>query len=369
MQGGHTAMSQLLELLEARVARIERYVPGHAVTAGARDEPGKLSANEHVYGPAPRVLAAIAATGLQVRYPNQERLKVKLAAQLDLKTESVILTSGSDELCTMVTRLLDRGDIAVAGHPGYRMHEVVTLGAGAELRRVPLRDGLHDIDKMAQAAQDARVLWLPNPHNPTGTALRAEQVRSLLAAIPGECIFVLDEAYRDFMDPDLREDTTTIPAEHPNVIVQRTFSKSAALAGLRVGFAAGNPRMIGILEAYRPPFNVNQVALAAAEASLGEAYYADYTIELVRAERRKLEQELAGLGVAYWPSQANFVTLTSGELTQALHEALAAHQIVVRDGTDLGIPGHVRITVGAPPQMLLVRQALRQVFTAGVPTA
>jgi histidinol-phosphate aminotransferase len=362
-------VNQLLELLEARVAGIARYVPGHAVTAGARDEPGKLSANEHVYGPAPRVLTAIAASGLQVRYPNQERLRVKLAAQLGLGPESVILTNGSDELCTMVARLLDRGDVAVAGDPGYRMHEVVTLGAGAELRRVPLRDGFHDVDQMALAAQDARVLWLPNPHNPTGTALRAEQVRSLLTAIPGECIFVLDEAYRDFMDPGLRQATAEIPAMHPNVIVQRTFSKSAALAGLRVGFAVGNPRMIRILEAYRPPFNVNQVALTAAEASLADTSYVDYTIELVRAERRKLEQELASIGVGYWPSQANFVTLTSGERTQELQRALAAHQIVVRDGTDLGIPSHVRITVGAPSQMLLVRQVLRQVFATGVQTA
>jgi histidinol-phosphate aminotransferase len=275
------------------------------------------------------------------------------------------MTNGSDELCVFISRLLGDGDVVVMGQPGYRMDEIVSVGAGAGVRRVPLRDGVHDIEAMVHAAHGARVLWLPNPHNPTGTAVGGARLRALLEGAPDDCLVVFDEAYREFMDAQLRADTVALVHDHPNLVVQRTFSKSAALAGLRVGFAVADPRVASVLEAFRPPFNVNQVALAAVHASLAHTEYAEYTVELIREQRALLEQELNGLGEGYWPSQTNFVTIASGEHSGELHEALAEHVIVVRDGGDLGIPGYVRLSVGAPAQMLIVRQVLRQVFRGG----
>lgn len=359
-------MSALFDLLEARVAAIDRYVPGRVVTAGALDEPGKLSGNENVFGPSPAVLAAVARVGTRIgRYPNLGIVRLELAERLGVAAESVVLTNGSDELCVFISRLLGGGDVVVMGQPGYRMDEIVSVGAGADVRRVPLRDGVHDVEAMVESAQDARVLWLPNPHNPTGTAVDGAQLRALLDGTPDDCLVVVDEAYREFMDDHIRTDTVALVGEHPNLIVQRTFSKSAALAGLRVGFAVADPRVASVLEAFRPPFNVNQVALAAVLASLSHGEYAAYTVALIREQRTLLQRELDDLGVDYWPSQTNFVTIQSGERTGALHEALAEQGIVVRDGGDLGLPGYVRLSVGAPAQMLIVRQVLRAVFGSG----
>ena len=356
-------MSPLIDELEARVAAIDRYVPGRVLTQGAPDEPGKLSGNEHVYRPAPSVLAAVAASARRAgRYPDAGPLRTRLADLAGVDVANVIVTNGSDEVCVLLARLLRPGDAVVCGAPGYRMDEIVSLGAGAEVRKVGLVEGAHDVDAMLAVSHGALLLWLPNPHNPTGRAIPVADLRRLVAAAPPECMVVIDEAYRDFMDDDWRPNTVALIAEHPNLVAQRTLSKSAALAGLRVGYAIADARLIAVLEAFRPPFNVNAVAIGAALAALDNPAWSALTVRLVRRERDRLHRALDELGIEHWRSQGNFVTVQAGERAPALHAALGRAGVVARDGGDLGVPGCVRITIGAPPQMLLVRRALAEVF-------
>ena len=324
------------------------------------DEPsGKLSSNESYLGPGPAVIAAIEAVAPDVHlYRTSDGLRDVIATRLGVDAGQVIVTNGSDEVCYLLgAALIERGDRVVLSDPPYRIDEIVSVLNGGDLAHVPIRDGAHDLEALAAASQDAKLVWLPTPHNPTGVALSPEQVEGFLAAVPGRCWVVIDEAYRAFLPREQRPDAVRLLARHPNLIVQRTLSKSAGLAGARVGFALGSPELVGSLERLRAPFNVNAVALAAALASLEHPAWGEYAVTQVRRRRQEFEAFLAELGVEFWPSQTNFVSLHPRSVEAAV-AALGMRGISVRDGADLGLPGWIRVTIGSAPRMRLVRESL-----------
>ncbi len=149
---------------------------------------------------------------------------------------------------------------------------------------------------------------------------------------------VVDEAYRAYVDPARQPDIARLIAGHGNLVVQRTFSKSYALAGLRLGYGLADAALIAALNQIKPPFNVNSAAIAAAEAALDAPDWRDYAVELVRRERGRLEQTLEELGVEYFPSQANFVTFRVEDV-EHLEDELDRAGLVARNGADLGLPG------------------------------
>ena len=350
-------MSAVAEIAEQRLAGLRRYQPGRPAPSLA----GKLSSNEAPLGPAPAVRAAVAAAAATVnRYAATEPLRAALAARLGRGPAEVVLTSGSDELCYLLATLfIAPGSRVVLSDPCYQIDELVTRVHRGEPVLVALRHGRHDLAGMAEAARDAAVLWLPSPHNPTGTAVDPAELDTLLARVPASCLVVLDEAYRDYVDPELRPDVARLLAAHPNLVVQRTLSKAYALAGLRVGYGIAAPELVAVLDAVRPPFNVNAVAVAAGLAAIEAPAWRDYGVALVRRERARLEAHLAACGVVCFPSQANFVTARVPD-APALHRRLAAQGLAVRDGADLGLPGWVRFSIGAPPQMAVLRGVITE---------
>jgi histidinol-phosphate aminotransferase len=332
------------------------YRPGGAVSG---EPSGKLSSNESHLGPGPAVIAAIEAIAPGVHiYRTSDGLREAIAARMGLDVERVIVTNGSDEVCYLIAAaLVEAGDRVVLSDPPYRINEIVSVLNGGELARIPIRDGAHDLDALATAAQDAKLVWLPTPHNPTGVALSPEALEDFLAAVPSRCWVVLDEAYRAFLPRKQRPDAGRLLARYPNLVVQRTLSKSAGLAGLRVGFALGSADLIGSLERLRAPFNVNAVALVAAEAALEHPAWGEYAVTQVLRQRGEFEAFLAEIGIEFWPSQTNFVSLVPRDL-QAASAALGRRGIAVRDGADLGMPGWIRVTIGSAPRMRLVRESL-----------
>ena len=342
-----------------RVRDLPAYQPGRRSPG---PQAGKLSSNESPLGPGPAVRSALAAAVASVnRYPEDSGVAGRLAADAGVQADQLILTNGSDELCYLLAWIfLGPGRVAVAGDPCYQIDATVSVLAGAALRRVPLRGGAHDLEAMAEAAQDAALVWLPSPHNPTGAAVGPAELDMFLGRVPPGCVVVLDEAYRAFADPSGWPDVPRLLGEHPNLLVQRTLSKDWGLAGLRIGYALAAPPVIAALSRVRPPFSVSSVAMAAAEAGLREESWRQMSVARVREERALLERELAGLGIEYFPSQANFVTarLDYARLTTALE----ASGIVVRSGEDLGLPGWVRMSIGWAPQMAMLRRVLRTLF-------
>lgn len=350
-------MSVVAGIAEQHLAGLRRYQPGRPAPSLA----GKLSSNEAPLGPAPAVRAAVAAAGASVnRYAATEPLRAALAARLGRSPDEVVLTSGSDELCYLLATLfVGPGSRVVLSDPCYQIDELVTRVHRGDPVLVELRDGRHDLIAMAAAAQDAAVLWLPSPHNPTGTAVDLAEFDALLRDVPASCLVVLDEAYREYVDPGLRPEVPRLLAAHPNLVVQRTLSKAYALAGLRVGYGIAAPELVTVLDAIRPPFNVNAVAVTAGLAALEAPGWRDYGVTLVRRERTRLTEHLVACGFACFPSQANFVTAEIPD-APALHDRLAGRGLAVRDGADLGLPGWVRFSIGAPPQMAILRAVITE---------
>jgi histidinol-phosphate aminotransferase len=362
--------SPVVERAGERVLGVPIYRPGRA-SPGA--DAGKLSSNEAPLGPSAEIRAAIASALARVnRYPEPAQAHDALARYVGTPPDQLILTNGSDELCYLVaTLLLGPGRTAVVGEPCYQIDATASLISGAEVRRVPLRGGGHDLEAMAKVSvdADASVVWLPSPHNPTGVACDPDELRSFLSGVPEDCLVVLDEAYRAFSDPDVRPDVDGLLAAHPNLLVQRTLSKDFALAGLRVGYGLASAPLVEALSRARPPFSVNVLALAAVEAAVtheaSDAWRA-MSVDRVRQERTRLEDALARLGVEYFPSQANFVTARLD--LDELATDLAAAGTVVRSGADLGLPGWARISIGWAPQMAVLRSVLVSRLGTGGPS-
>jgi len=357
-----TAATPLVTAARARLRDIPAYRPGRP---GPGPASGKLSSNESPFGPAPAVRAAMAAAaGAVGHYPDEYRARAVLAARAGVPPSSILLTNGSDELCYLLASVfLAPGRVAVVGDPPYQIDATASLLARATLVRVPLRDGAHDLAGMAAAARGAAVVWLPSPHNPTGTAVPPADLAAFLRQVPADCLVVLDEAYRAFADPAYQPDIAALLAAHPNLVVQRTLSKDWALAGLRVGYALAAPELVEVLARARPPFSVNAVALAAIEGGASAGAWQAMTVARVREQRSLLANELGRLGVDFFASQANFI---AARLDPALiGPPLAASGLAVRPGADLGLPGWVRISIGWAPQMTALRAVLRELSQAG----
>jgi histidinol-phosphate aminotransferase len=293
-------------------------------------------------------------------YRTSEELKAQLAAEVGVGPEQLLVTNGSDEACYLVAFVhLGEGATVVTSDPPYRIDEIVSRLNGATVVSVPLQGGAHDLDRLLAEAQAADLLWLPTPHNPSGIAVPPERLGPLLESVPDSCLVVLDEAYRPFLPPERRPDSLELLRRHPNLLIQRSLSKSHGLAGLRIGYLIGDAAEVARLDAVRAPFNVNAAALVAAAVALREHGWSEYSVARVRDERARFEAFLAERGFTYWPSDTNFVSFRPRD-NEATVGALAKRGIAVRDGGDLGLEGWLRVTVGSAPRMLLVREALTE---------
>lgn len=349
-------MSRIGEIAEARLRDIAAYRQGQQ-SPGLPS--GKLSSNESALGPAPAVRAAVMAAAADVNhYPEQGPALGLLAADANVHPSQIILTNGSDELCYLIANVfLGPGRVAVLGDPCYQIDATASRLAGATLRLVPLRDGGHDLIRMAKAAEDASVIWLPSPHNPTGVMIDPGDLEGFLDRVPAGCLVVLDEAYRAFADSELQPNVLALLASHSNLVIQRTLSKDWALAGLRAGYAIADAELVEWLMRARPPFSMNSLALAAIEAGRDGEGWRAMTVARAREQRSLLEEELTRLSIEYFPSQANFVTARLD--ARVVAPALENSGLVVRAGEDLGMPGWVRISVGWAPRMAELRTVLR----------
>jgi histidinol-phosphate aminotransferase len=350
------------ELVYRRASAFRGYTPGQAAASPG----GKLSSNEAPLGAAPGVREAIlAAVPVINRYPHAAPLVAAIAEHESLDPSWVAVTNGSDELCYVLAALfIEPGAPVVLSDPCYQIDDLVSRVQGGRPVSVPLlASGGHDLEGMIAAAIEERaaVLWLPSPHNPTGVAVDPAHLTALLDAVPATCLVVLDEAYRAYLEPAQRPPSSDLVARHPNLLVQRTFSKDYGLAGLRIGYGIAAPDLIEAINRVKAPFNVNALAIAAAQAALASQAWRAYGVALVVRERERLELTLAELGVRYFTSQANFVTFRPPSV-EVLMAALSAAGVVVRDGADLGLPGWVRVSIGSPPVMSRLRGVLREVL-------
>jgi histidinol-phosphate aminotransferase len=330
----------------------------------------KLASNENPLGlPASAQLAMMEAAGTLARYPdpNGFDLKAALAAHYDVPASWLTLGNGSNDLLELASlAFLAPGSSCVYSQHAFAVYRLATQARGARHVMVPALDYGHDLDAMLAAIDaDTRLLFVANPNNPTGTFLPAARVEAFLAAVHaahGERVtVVLDEAYNEYLDPELRFDSSAWVRRFPNLIVVRTFSKAYGLAGLRVGFAMAQPRLTDLLNRVRQPFNVNTLAQAAAIAALRDKDFLQRAYEVNKAGKQALAEAFDKLGLQYVPSYGNFVLVRVGDAARVNLELLK-RGVIVRPVTSDGLPEWLRVSIGLPQENARFIEALGAVL-------
>ncbi|MDQ8200004.1 histidinol-phosphate transaminase [Pelagicoccus enzymogenes] len=342
------------------------YQPGKPIEEVARelglDPRGivKLASNENPLGASEAAIEAGKAALEEVEmYPDGGcfELKRALAEHRGLAPEQFIIGNGSNEVLEIIGHaLLGPGDEAVMGKGAFIVYKLVTLLFGATPVEVPMQNFTHDLEAMAAAVTDkTKVVFLPSPDNPSGTANTEAEIRALVEKLPEHVLFVLDEAYAEYVEnaPDLRD----LIAAGKKVFCTRTFSKIYGLAGLRVGYGYGSPELVSLLNRAREPFNVNSIAQAAAIAALGDQEFVADCQAANEVGRLQLETGFMSLGCEYIRSFANFVTVKVGDGVRCFEELQKAG-VIVRPLAPYGMPEWVRVTIGLPEQNQVALQAL-----------
>jgi histidinol-phosphate aminotransferase len=305
-----------------------------------------LHRNELPFGPDPEVLAELADVLRQLnRYPSdawRTRIVELIAADNGCRPDEVLLGAGSSRVLDLVWRAtVPPGGAVAYASPGFEMYPVLTRHQGGVPFEVPLTAELGtDLDRLAEIAGTRRpaLVAVINPHSPSGVRTPAPDIADFVARVPREVVVVLDEAYLEFdADADPRA-SAALATSAPNVVVTRTFSKAYGLAGLRIGYALGNPRLLARISAFSMPFTVTDLACAAAVASLQRTAGHAERMSAIRAERARLTEGLRGCGLEVVDSAANFV-LVPGH--PGFAECLRSHGISVSTSA-IG----TRVTVG-----------------------
>ena len=274
--------------------------------------------------------------------------------------------SGSDELISLLCAAYAApGDETVVSTHAFAMYRISTLAVGA--RPVTAADnGLAaDIEALAASITDkTRILFLANPNNPTGALVSTAEIQALVDAVPSRVMIVLDAAYAEYMRDNDYESGFRFVETTPNVVVLRTFSKIYGLAALRVGWAFAHPNVIDALNRVRGPFNVNAPGQAAAEAAVRDQEYVAYCALQNEVWRDWLAKKLDAAGATSPRTHCNFVLPhfgVDGPRSAAAADAyLKTRGLIARRLENYGMPGHLRITVGAPDDCLAVANAVAE---------
>jgi histidinol-phosphate aminotransferase len=343
--------------LRAAMTSLPTYVPGRKIPGAV-----VLASNESPYGLLPSVAGVLAehATGVS-RYPDAAAtgLIEAIAAHHGVDPERVAVGAGSVEVCGELARAtVDDGDEVVFGWRAFEAYPIITAVVGGSSVKVPLTaDHVHDVDAMAAAITDrTRLVFLCNPNNPTGTAVGETELRRLVDNVPEHVLVVIDEAYREYVDPALVPDASVLFADRPNVAITRTFSKAYALAGLRVGYCLAAPEVAAAARKCQITFSVSALAQEAAIAALGEGEEVARRAKLTIAERERVRNALLEAGYDVPPSQANFVWLVLGDRSAAFAQACLDANVIVRPFAGEG----VRVSIGTDAEndrLLVAAQA------------
>ncbi|MBO9607024.1 MAG: histidinol-phosphate transaminase [Paenibacillaceae bacterium] len=349
-------------MINPHIAAMTAYEPGFQPPAGQRAL--KLNANENPYPASPLVMEALRgiADGELRLYPDADcaELRRELAALHGVGERNVLIGSGSDELIALLFgAFLSAGDTVAMPYPTFTRYESVATMHGVRCRYVPTRDD-YSVDAEALLASGAKALMLVNPNAPTGLLLPPSAMADIVARFAG--LVVVDEAYLDFIGEDGEEawSVTELLGRHPNLLVLRTFSKSYALCGARVGYGIGDEALIAAMHKCRGSYNVNAVSQRLALAACRDRAHMLRSADAVRRTRIRFAAQLRRLGFdVVGPSQTNFLLCRPpGGRAAAMCAELAARGIYVRHFEAPRLADMLRISIGTDAEMDEVLAAL-----------
>ncbi|MGR3503526.1 pyridoxal phosphate-dependent aminotransferase [Pseudaestuariivita sp.] len=352
------------ELAQSLPASVPFVGPEAQERAQGRRFDARLGANESVFGPSPRAIAAMQAAAAEAWMygdPTNFDLKEALAAHHGITPDALTVGEGIDGLLGVLVRLLIApGDTVVTSDGAYPTFNYHVAGFGGQLVKVPYRDDHEDPDALVAAAIEhkAKLVYLANPDNPMGTWLPAKRITAMLAALPEGCLLCLDEAYADFAP------TQAIPpldTTDPRLVRMRTFSKAYGMAGARVGYAIGAPELVQSFDKVRNHFGVNRIAQAGALAALGDQGWMDKVRADVATARDEIGAIAARHGLRALPSATNFVAVdcgAEGDFARKVLAGLVSRGVFARMPFVAPQDRCIRVSAGRPEDLAHFKAAL-----------
>jgi len=346
---------------------MQGYTSGEQPSAGSSI---KLNTNENPYPPSPKVAAALA--GIDVaslrRYPPPLATGFReVAAQLhDVAIDNIIPTNGGDELLRLaITTFANPGDCIAVTKPSYSLYPVLAAVQSCQLAEISLNDDWSMPEDFLQqaVAAGAKMIILVNPHAPSGQLLSVARIAELARAFDG--LLLIDEAYVNFIDPELTHDAVPLIHEFDNILFLRTLSKGYSLAGLRFGYGIAAAGLISpMLYKTRDSYNTDYISQLLATAALSDQSYAQANWARVREQRQVLQQSLATLGLATSPSQSNFLlaTVPTAVGAENLYQMLKSRHILVRFFDQDRLRNRLRISVGSAEENNALIAALEDIL-------
>ncbi|MBS1163537.1 MAG: histidinol-phosphate transaminase [Burkholderiaceae bacterium] len=340
----------------------------------------KLASNENPLGMPASARAAIEAALPELgRYPDSNgfELKAALSRKLGVPADWITLGNGSNDILEAAAAvMLAPGRSCVYAQHSFAVYPLATQARGARSIVVAARDYGHDLDAMLAAIEaDTRLVFVANPNNPTGTFVGADamaeflarvprgadRMAEFLARVPRHVVVVLDEAYNEYLPPELRHPSVDWVRRFPNLLLSRSFSKAYGLAGLRIGYGVAQPELTDLLNRVRQPFNCNSLAQAAAVAALADQAFVERSVEVNRRGMAQVTAAFDTLGLRYLPSFGNFVLVQVGD-GAAVYQGLLRRGVIVRPVANYGLPQWLRVTIGLPEENDRFITALRDVL-------
>ncbi|MCH7321239.1 histidinol-phosphate transaminase [Solibacillus sp. MA9] len=351
---------------------MKAYKPGKPIDEVKKefglDEVVKLASNENPFGSSPRVKAFLQSDkSNHAIYPDgyAQNLRTDLANFYGVAENELILGNGSDDLIAIITRaLLYPGVNTVMADLSFSQYWHNAEIEGAEVRKIPMKEGVHDLDAMLEAIDDqTSVVWVCNPNNPTGTLVSDEALSAFLAKVPSDVFVVLDEAYIEYVNDPSYKDTLHYFRDYNNLILLRTFSKAYGLASFRVGYGIAQAEVIAKLDPVRAPFNNTILSQKVAQIALADQDFIASCREQNEKGKKQYEAFCEKHGLKYFPSQTNFVMFEIKADSEVVFKELMKRGFIIRSGAALGLDGYIRVTIGTDAQNAKFLQQLEEVLT------
>ncbi|MFX3674711.1 MAG: histidinol-phosphate transaminase [Paenisporosarcina sp.] len=342
-----------------QIVGMKAYEPGRSIeevkSMYGLSEIVKLASNENPLGTSPKVTEFIDNHSLKFeRYPDgySSVLRTALAKHLGVEENQLLFGNGSDEIILIIARaLLQPGVNTVMANPTFPQYRHNARIEGAEVREVPLKEGMHDLEEMLnQIDEQTAVVWLCSPNNPTGTLLNQQELNTFIQSVPSNVLIVLDEAYFEYITEPTYLNPLTYINNYKNVVVLRTFSKAYGIAAFRVGYAIGHADLISNLETLREPFNNTSLSQGVAIAALNDQAFIEQCRSGNERGKKQFEEYSSKNQLHLYPSEGNFVLLEVKVNSDDVFERLLKRGYIIRSGNALGVPNYIRITIGTQNQ-------------------
>lgn len=359
------------------VQKISPYQPGRPAEEVAAEfgisRPIKLASNENPLGPSALAVKAMQSVHDLERYPDGSgaALKDKIAARHQLSADCITLGNGSNDILEFVARaFVNPGDEVIFSRHAFAVYPLATLAVGGKPVETPALNWGNDLEAIVEAiTSHSKVIFIANPNNPTGTWLTESELKSFLSQVPQTVIVVIDEAYAEYVTEDScpgYPDCTQWLNEFPNLLVTRTFSKIYGLAGLRVGYGVSSPEMASFLNRVRQPFNVNSLALVAAQSALDDHHHVKQSREMNQNGMAYLIEACEKRGLDFIPSAGNFLAIDFSRPADGIFQAMMQQGVIVRPIANYGMPNFLRVTVGSENENRRFIEVLDNVLQADV---